>query len=117
MLLLVSHSDNGGPFPSLDEVRRDSLEGWEAEATFTEWRVCGPGLCLSEGSKSMGVSSQGHVPLGHQHRRARSRNWKKSSEIQRRREQKEKTVINELLGQVLDAEDRVKSGSLWVCII
>lgn len=36
VVLLVTHSDYGGPFPSLDEVRRDSLKGWEAEATFTE---------------------------------------------------------------------------------
>lgn len=33
----------------------------------------------------------GASPLGHLHRRARSRNWEKSSELQRRRGQKEKT--------------------------
>lgn len=67
--------------------------------------------------KEHGGQPQGNVPLGHQHRSARSRNLEKSSEIQRRREQKEKTVINELLRQVLDAEGGAKSGSLSYLVV
>lgn len=35
LLLLVTPLDHCGPFPSLGEIRRDSLEGWEG-TSFTE---------------------------------------------------------------------------------
>ena len=115
LLLLVIHLDNCGPSPSLDENRRDSLEGWKQKQPLLSREYVDPDCAAQLGLRAHGSDYGGMPHWVISTEGARSRNWEKSSEIQRRWEQKEKTVINKMLEQVLDADNGAESESLQIC--
>lgn len=79
MLLVVIHLDNCGPSPSLDEIRRDSLEGGKQKQP----------LLSRDYAAQLGLRAHGSYYRGMPHwvistEGARSRNWERR--VQRFRE-------------------------------